>query len=554
MIIKNMTEFNFEISLSVLDHLGRNLYRSFITVIGEAISNSWDADAENVWIYIDLNNNNFVIKDDGIGMSENDFQKKFLKIGYTKRKNDISTSTKGRPYIGRKGIGKLALLSCAEKISIKTKTNSTDYIGGVIDNSGLDDAIDNDVTAQDYTLEKITDDDMFSNYMDEHKQGTIIYFENINDGIRNKLQYIKELTATYFRFSLIDKSFNIFVNDEKITEIQLESLANNTQFLWKINELEDVYISTLKKLKKQKTLDSSLPVKGFIASVDKPSSLKIRTADEKVGIDLFVNGRLREKNILSHFSDFSTRVVASYLYGQIHFNKLDDGSGDDRFTSNREGVKEGDAVYKKLLEELKDILENISKQWDEWRVGNKEDGDIENTRLTRKERKAKSLVNEVSSEFSLPETSLNKNEVDGWIDNLHSDAQFNVTAYIDCFMSENLIRRYIDHKGISLTCKATEKVKKWRANQHADKNKGNISIDVIEGDNDLDYLSMDSLADLVDNSRSDHTKSSLSRDAMEYKPMRNAMAHTARLTTPAKQKLTSVYENIKGRLKNLLSQ
>jgi hypothetical protein len=30
-------------------HLGRNLYRSFITVIGEAISNSWDADAENVW-------------------------------------------------------------------------------------------------------------------------------------------------------------------------------------------------------------------------------------------------------------------------------------------------------------------------------------------------------------------------------------------------------------------------------------------------------------------------------------------------------------------------
>ena len=47
------SKFTFEISLSVLDHLGRNLYRSFTTVLGEAISNAWDADAENVYIDID---------------------------------------------------------------------------------------------------------------------------------------------------------------------------------------------------------------------------------------------------------------------------------------------------------------------------------------------------------------------------------------------------------------------------------------------------------------------------------------------------------------------
>ena len=47
------TEYNFNISLSVLNHLGRNLYRNIITVIGEAISNSWDADANNIWIQID---------------------------------------------------------------------------------------------------------------------------------------------------------------------------------------------------------------------------------------------------------------------------------------------------------------------------------------------------------------------------------------------------------------------------------------------------------------------------------------------------------------------
>ena len=99
--------FTFEISLSVLDHLGRNLSRSCAPVLGEAISNAWDADSENVHIYIDRENNNFFIKDDGIGMTAEDFQNKFLKIGYSKRKEGAAASAKGRPFIGRKGIGKL---------------------------------------------------------------------------------------------------------------------------------------------------------------------------------------------------------------------------------------------------------------------------------------------------------------------------------------------------------------------------------------------------------------------------------------------------------------
>ncbi|MDP1759877.1 MAG: ATP-binding protein [Candidatus Woesebacteria bacterium] len=45
--------FQFEISLSVLNLLGRGLYRSFATVIAEAISNSWDAEATKVYITIE---------------------------------------------------------------------------------------------------------------------------------------------------------------------------------------------------------------------------------------------------------------------------------------------------------------------------------------------------------------------------------------------------------------------------------------------------------------------------------------------------------------------
>ena len=62
-------QFAFEISLSVLNHLGRSLYRSFATVLGEAISNSWDADAKKVEIFVQRDQNSFFIKDDGVGMT-----------------------------------------------------------------------------------------------------------------------------------------------------------------------------------------------------------------------------------------------------------------------------------------------------------------------------------------------------------------------------------------------------------------------------------------------------------------------------------------------------
>jgi len=81
---EDKSPFRFAISLSVLNHLGRNLYRNFITVLGEAISNSWDADAKNVWIDFDKEKRFFTIKDDGEGMDHEDFRSKFLKIGYSR--------------------------------------------------------------------------------------------------------------------------------------------------------------------------------------------------------------------------------------------------------------------------------------------------------------------------------------------------------------------------------------------------------------------------------------------------------------------------------------
>jgi hypothetical protein len=544
------TKFTFEISLSVLDHLGRNLYRSFATVLGEAISNAWDADAKNVRIYIDKEKNSLFIKDDGIGMSADDFQDKFLKIGYSKRKKEgKNVSAKGRPYIGRKGIGKLALLSCADRITVISKIDGGDYVGGVIDNSGLDQAITKDFTPEQYPLEEWKLD-TFAQHSKDHEHGTIIYFENIKDGIKNSLDFLKKIIALYFRFSLLDDSFNIFIDDEKITLDHLNDLAQKTQFLWNINNLDDPYITEkLTSIKESaKLIEMDKNIKGFIASVSKPSDLKITSTDERAGVDLFVNGRLRERDILKHIP--TARVAENYFYGQIHFDSLDDET--DRFTSSREGIIADDPKYKEFLESLRKKILEIVADWDKLRIKHRKDGDPENESITKKERKSLELYNAVSAEYDLPENSENRKKVDSWVDALSGDAAFNFESYAECFISENLIRKFIEEKSIPLSPEAILEVDKWKRVETDTKNKGNISIGIREMNSDLGYLSMNDLAYLVDK-KDPVREACLARDANEYRPIRDAVAHTALLTDVAKSKLTTVYSNIKARIKNLLS-
>jgi hypothetical protein len=547
-------QFAFAISLSVLNHLGRSLYRSFATVLGEAISNAWDADAKNVQIFIQQDKNSFFIKDDGTGMTAEEFQGKFLKIGYSKRKEGDTHSPAGRPFIGRKGIGKLALLSCADKVTVISKVKGGKYVGGTIDNSDLDHAITSDLTPQEYILgnwNPLT----FAKYTRGHKHGTIIHFEGLKHGVKGSFQFLSKIIALYFRFSLLDSSFSIFLDGEKITYKHLEDLAAKTEFLWIIGAHQDPYVENLiSRFAKNPTdhetrLLNIQGVTGFIASVKKPRDLKIMSTEERAGIDLFVNGRVREQDILKHVP--TARVAESYLYGQIHFDRLDDSK--DRFTSSREGIVADDPKYESFLAKFRKKVLEIIDDWDKFRIKHREEGDPDNPRLSKKQRASRGLYGAVSQEFGLSKESANKDKVASWVDELSDDAAFNFESYADCFVSENLVRRYIKHKKIPLSKEAKEEILKWKNVEKESKGKGNISIEIRRGTSDARYLSMDGLANLVD--KKDPLKeAALSRDAKEYKPIRDAVAHTALLTDPAKRKLSSVRENIKGRVKEILSK
>lgn len=540
--------FNFNISLSVLNHLGRNLYRSFITVIGEAISNSWDADASNVFITIDREKNTMSIVDDGIGMDEEDFQNKFLKIGYSKRKDGRIMSDKKRPFIGRKGIGKLALLSCAKEIEIATIKTGHPIIGGTINNASLDRAIKDDISSYDYKLENINSD--VTDLLREFDHGTAILFKDISDGINNTIEYIRKLIALNFRFSLLDNSFKIFVNGAAINETELDELAKNSQFLWTINDYSDPYLDSEEfknNLLETVRIKSSLPIKGFISTVEKPSQLKIRNTDDKITLDLFVNGRLREKDLMKYKP--TARVVESYSYGQIFYDSLDTGIGKDLFTSSREGIVTNDETFENFLNELSRIYGKILSDWDAFRLKHKQDGDPDNTTITPKQRKAQELFFRTLEDMGLKKKIKKNSIVNQWAEVLSDEVKFNIPSYTECFIAENLLRAFIKYKKID-TSEFDGKIENYKKRERRNKNNANISYDIRENDDDLYYLDMEDLS--VKSDPDTGTGPSIEKSAKIYRPIRNAIGHTSIITDQAKNALNVEFNNIKARLDKIV--
>lgn len=113
----------------VIDHLGIQMYQSPVAAIAELVSNAWDADAENVWIEVPTGpvaTGEIVVKDDGLGMTFEECEQRYLNVGWSKREETSDKSSeKNRPVLGRKGIGKFAGFGIAEIMVIETVSKTT---------------------------------------------------------------------------------------------------------------------------------------------------------------------------------------------------------------------------------------------------------------------------------------------------------------------------------------------------------------------------------------------------------------------------------------------
>ncbi len=548
-------------SLSTLNQLGRQLYRSFVTVLGEAVANSWDAGAKNVWIEVDRDQRVMVVRDDGEGMNANEFQNRFLRVGYSKRRDPTVQKSHFRPFIGRKGVGKLALMSCSKRVVIfsgKEQTGEHYDVAAAIDNDSLDRAIKSEAGLDDYPLESV-EEFRYARYIRGPRCGTIIIFEGLKDGMINQPEQLMKIVALYFKFSLIDPDFNIYVDGRSVDIKAISDLIQDTEFLWVINDANDPMVEEIKRSIKDDqsilTINGIDPrITGFIASVRKPADLKIRGMENtQVSIDLFANGSLREHNIKQHL--VMAKVVENYLYGQIYFDSMDDDDTKDRFTAGRERVMGDDSEFGALIEALRNVaMRQIIKDWDRLRRERREDGDPDEIDdISPAQRKAEELTNRIFEDFisGLQKHPASLVKIRRLEKMINQESRVNLEGYARLFILENLLRRIIISGGHPINDPIRKRAldsrkgeKKLRAESDLQ-----IPIRINEGEDTL-YLEMGHLLVIVDPGREGNHIDRV--EEKKLRAIRNAVMHTAPITQESFRQLQVSYESIKHKIHNLI--
>ena len=354
-------KYRMTVSLNVLNHLGIGLYSNIPAVLSEFVANAWDADAENVDISIDPSGQ-IVVRDDGHGMTLDDINDRFLKVGYQRRLKS-ATSLKGRDVMGRKGIGKLSSFSIANVVEVHSIRGS-ECNALRMNRTRIEEQI-KDENIGEYHPEDVEPQ------TDGLEHGTRIVLRELDKSVSWTAPHLRRRLAR--RFSIVGplKGFKVSVNKSEITSKDRD-FYNKLEFLWYFGKPTDA--SNVGNLKKKRELVSTVTVPGdngakpqtyevwgWIGTVDRPDSLD----EVNNSIVLLARGKLVHENLLPEFKEAG--MYAQYVVGEINADFLDD-EGADIVTSDRQSVKEEDARYKALCDYVQGTLKTVKNEWTALRV------------------------------------------------------------------------------------------------------------------------------------------------------------------------------------------
>ena len=357
--------YRMTVDLNVLDHLGINLYSNIAAVLTEAVANAWDADAENVEIRIDPNAEWIEIVDDGVGMTINDMNEKYLRVGYRRREEDTEhgkLTAKGRQVMGRKGLGKLSLFSIAKLIDVQSAKDGQSH--------GLRMSVDGIHESVEKKEPFYRPDPLSADEATVTKGTKIVLREIKRQRLGRGAAALRKRLAR--RFSIIGElhGFKITIDGQPVTTDDRGDLPI-AQFLWTFGDFEPDP-SSIPEVLEQEQLphrfdgwDENWSVDGWIGTARLPKQLDSEDAGNLNGIVVFARGRLFHENILDKVND--GRLYTKYLTGQIEADFLDEDDEPDIATSDRQRVQEDDPRYGQLLSFLRSRLTQVEKRWTEWR-------------------------------------------------------------------------------------------------------------------------------------------------------------------------------------------
>ena len=323
----------------VIDDLGAKLYSTLPPVIAELIANGYDACASRVNLdFIEGDKKKIIVYDDGLGMSYEEINDKYLRIGRKKRINDEQSKC-GRLSIGKKGIGKLAFFGIAGCAEIET----------VHEGKGVRFEMDWDKiegSSGDYEPAfAILENPSIS-------KGTKITLTKIFKKSDFDIDSIKKSISNYFVF---DETFRVYIRknpSEEYTEIDNElryvQKGRLEEFSWSFPEFG------IERMGEE--FDFVKDIKGKIILFDKPVRSDIR------GVTLFSRRKL--VNLAEFFPVQGSSYFYQYLSGWLEVDFVDDFVP-DVISTNRSSLNWNDEKLTELKRFLKRVISLIHGEWRE---------------------------------------------------------------------------------------------------------------------------------------------------------------------------------------------
>lgn len=375
-------KYTMRLDLRVLQHLGIRLYSNVAAVISELVANSYDADANKVKITYDSDADRLIIADDGTGMSVAEINQRFLKVGYEKRKEEGGQSaTYNRPFMGRKGIGKLSVFSVAEVVQVHTVNGSQ--------KNALEIRLDDLETAIRSNGEYHPKEIKFSSEVGS-KGTTLILSNLVKKRAAITVAALRKRLAR--RFAVIGRkvigpgSFDVEINGKLVGDEDRDDLRS-LQFVWEFGPKEVLRSSAMPGLAERFLIKNnkikhhaSWTVAGWFGTAAKPADLELEEAGSLKNIVVLARGRLIQESILDKLG--FNRIFGAYVTGQIEADFLDDDALEDIATSDRQRLVEDDPRVIALRDFMREALLQASEDWaDVRKKKNAADAELHNPAL-----------------------------------------------------------------------------------------------------------------------------------------------------------------------------
>lgn len=340
---------------TVIEHLGVKMYSHTVPAIAELIANAYDAGAKvaEVLLY-DKHEHKIIIRDDGIGMTFDEINEFYLRIGRNRREEN-QISCPNRKATGKKGLGKLALFGLGNKIEISTVRNG-EQVTFILNYEDIK------KSKGDYEPEFNIQEADFS-----VPSGTTITLTELTKKQGYPLNNYVEHLARLFDFP--DPSFIIkmSLNDEepRIIDSKLKYSFVTSQFEWD-------YAAFIQTDSLTEKYSNSGLISGKFITTEKPLKNGLK------GITLFANGRM--VNEPEFFRSSESSHFYSYLTGWLNVDFIDDDN-EDLISTDRRSLDWKQPITTMLQNFLGEVITALERDWRKKRKETKERKIKDNTTI-----------------------------------------------------------------------------------------------------------------------------------------------------------------------------